>query len=102
MPKDELPNHNCIKHLRSVVQQQQTRIAELEKTSAEHKHQLAEQVGAGLPRSRVSRRKGRPRLLGHQTPKKGLGDEGSGCRAAGAERSQGTRAVVHRRRRGGS
>lgn len=44
MPKDELPNHNCIKHLRSVVQQQQTRIAELEKTSAEHKHQLAEQV----------------------------------------------------------
>lgn len=22
MPKDELPNHNCIKHLRSVVQQQ--------------------------------------------------------------------------------
>lgn len=47
MPKDELPNHNCIKHLRSVVQQQQTRIAELEKTSAEHKHQLAEQVGPG-------------------------------------------------------
>lgn len=45
MPKDELPNHNCIKHLRSVVQQQQTRIAELEKSSAEHKHQLAEQVG---------------------------------------------------------
>ncbi|RMB90374.1 hypothetical protein DUI87_33260 [Hirundo rustica rustica] len=43
MPKDELPNHNCIKHLRSVVQQQQTRIAELEKTSAEHKPQLAEQ-----------------------------------------------------------
>lgn len=43
MPKDELPNHNCIKHLRSVVQQQQSRIAELEKTSAEHKHQLAEQ-----------------------------------------------------------
>lgn len=43
MPKDELPNHNCIKHLRSVVQQQQQRIAELEKTSAEHKHQLAEQ-----------------------------------------------------------
>ncbi|NXG07977.1 RNF41 ligase, partial [Sakesphorus luctuosus] len=50
MPKDELPNHNCIKHLRSVVQQQQTRIAELEKTSAEHKHQLAEQVSAwGVP-----------------------------------------------------
>ncbi|NWX31613.1 RNF41 ligase, partial [Notiomystis cincta] len=49
MPKDELPNHNCIKHLRSVVQQQQTRIAELEKTSAEHKHQLAEQVGLGMP-----------------------------------------------------
>ncbi|NXO91185.1 RNF41 ligase, partial [Certhia brachydactyla] len=51
MPKDELPNHNCIKHLRSVVQQQQTRIAELEKTSAEHKHQLAEQVGPGMPGS---------------------------------------------------
>ncbi|KAJ8390503.1 hypothetical protein AAFF_G00103000 [Aldrovandia affinis] len=43
MPKDELPNHNCIKHLRSVVQQQQSKIAELEKTAAEHKHQLAEQ-----------------------------------------------------------
>ncbi|XP_054574941.1 E3 ubiquitin-protein ligase NRDP1 isoform X1 [Eptesicus fuscus] len=43
MPKDELPNHNCVKHLRSVVQQQQTRIAELEKSSAEHKHQLSEQ-----------------------------------------------------------
>ncbi|XP_049631710.1 E3 ubiquitin-protein ligase NRDP1-like [Suncus etruscus] len=41
MPKDELPNHSCINHLRSVVQQQQTRIAELEKTSAEHKPQLA-------------------------------------------------------------
>lgn len=44
MPKDELANHNCIKHLRSVVQQQQSKIAELEKTAAEHKHQLAEQV----------------------------------------------------------
>lgn len=44
MPKDELPNHNCIKHLRSVVQQQQTKISELEKTVAEHKHQLGEQV----------------------------------------------------------
>lgn len=44
MPKDEVPNHNCIKHLRSVVQQQQTKIADLEKTAAEHKHQLAEQV----------------------------------------------------------
>lgn len=44
MPKDELPNHNCIKHLRSVVQLQQTKISELEKTVAEHKHQLGEQV----------------------------------------------------------
>lgn len=44
MPKDEVANHNCIKHLRSVVQQQQTKIADLEKTAAEHKHQLAEQV----------------------------------------------------------
>lgn len=44
MPKDELPNHNCIKHLRSVVQQQQTKISDLEKTVAEHKHQLGEQV----------------------------------------------------------
>ncbi|KAM4796853.1 E3 ubiquitin-protein ligase NRDP1 [Rhinophrynus dorsalis] len=43
MPKDELPNHNCIKHLRSVVQQQQSRIGELEKAAAENKHQLAEQ-----------------------------------------------------------
>lgn len=46
MPKDELPNHNCIKHLRSVVQQQQTKISELEKNVAEHKHQLGEQVRA--------------------------------------------------------
>lgn len=44
MPKDEVPNHNCIKHLRSVVQQQQTKISELEKNVAEHKHQLGEQV----------------------------------------------------------
>lgn len=44
MPKDELPSHNCIKHLRSVVQQQQTKISELEKNVAEHKHQLGEQV----------------------------------------------------------
>lgn len=44
MPKDELPNHNCIKHLRSVVQQQQTKVSDLEKTVAEHKHQLGEQV----------------------------------------------------------
>lgn len=39
-----MSNHNCIKHLRSVVQQQQTKISELEKTVAEHKHQLGEQV----------------------------------------------------------
>ncbi|XP_049631711.1 E3 ubiquitin-protein ligase NRDP1-like [Suncus etruscus] len=52
MPKDELPNHSCINHLCSVVQQQQTRIAELEKSSAEdeqqlaeHKHQLEKQKG---------------------------------------------------------
>ncbi|KAK1898935.1 E3 ubiquitin-protein ligase NRDP1 [Dissostichus eleginoides] len=43
MPKDEVPNHNCIKHLRTVVGQQQTRISDLEKTVAEHKHQLGEQ-----------------------------------------------------------
>ncbi|XP_052027691.1 E3 ubiquitin-protein ligase NRDP1-like [Apodemus sylvaticus] len=43
VPKDELPNHSSIKYLCSMVQQQQTRISELEKTSAEHKHQLAEQ-----------------------------------------------------------
>uniref|UniRef100_A0A8C5GU14 E3 ubiquitin-protein ligase NRDP1 n=1 Tax=Gouania willdenowi TaxID=441366 RepID=A0A8C5GU14_GOUWI len=43
MPKDELPNHNCVKHLRSVVQLQQSKISELEKTAAEHKHQLGEQ-----------------------------------------------------------
>ncbi|AWP10193.1 E3 ubiquitin-protein ligase NRDP1 [Scophthalmus maximus] len=43
MPKDEQPNHNCIKHLRTVVQQQQTKISDLEKTVAEHKHQLGEQ-----------------------------------------------------------
>nr|XP_029520857.1 E3 ubiquitin-protein ligase NRDP1-like isoform X1 [Oncorhynchus nerka]XP_029520858.1 E3 ubiquitin-protein ligase NRDP1-like isoform X1 [Oncorhynchus nerka] len=43
MPKDEMCNHNCIKHLRGVVQQQQTKISELEKNAAEHKHQLGEQ-----------------------------------------------------------
>lgn len=44
MPKDEMHGHNCIRHLRSVVQLQQGKIGELEKTAAEHKHQLAEQV----------------------------------------------------------
>lgn len=44
MPKDEVINHNCIKHLRSVVQLQQGKIADLERTAVEHKHQLAEQV----------------------------------------------------------
>ena len=44
MPKDEMSNHNCIKHLRSVVQQQATKISDLEKNVAEHKHQLGEQV----------------------------------------------------------
>ncbi|CAL8235874.1 unnamed protein product [Boreogadus saida] len=43
MPKDEMSNHNCIKHLRSVVQQQATKISDLEKNVAEHKHQLGEQ-----------------------------------------------------------
>uniref|UniRef100_G1Q8D6 E3 ubiquitin-protein ligase NRDP1 n=1 Tax=Myotis lucifugus TaxID=59463 RepID=G1Q8D6_MYOLU len=46
MPKDELPSHRRIAHLRAVVQQQQARIAELEKTSADHAHQLAEQKRA--------------------------------------------------------
>lgn len=44
MPKDEASSHNCIKHLRSVVQQQQGKVTDLDKTAAEHKHQLAEQV----------------------------------------------------------
>ncbi|GAB1302926.1 E3 ubiquitin-protein ligase NRDP1 [Apodemus speciosus] len=43
VPKDEMPNHNSIKYLCSMVQEQQTRISDLEKTSVEHKHQLAEQ-----------------------------------------------------------
>ncbi|XP_029549569.1 E3 ubiquitin-protein ligase NRDP1 isoform X3 [Salmo trutta] len=43
MPKDEVSSHNCIKHLRSVVQQQQGKVTDLDKTAAEHKHQLAEQ-----------------------------------------------------------
>ncbi|XP_053437115.1 E3 ubiquitin-protein ligase NRDP1-like [Nycticebus coucang] len=43
MSKEKLPNHNCIKNLCSVIQRQQRRIAELETTSAEHKHQLVEQ-----------------------------------------------------------
>ncbi|XP_054565477.1 E3 ubiquitin-protein ligase NRDP1-like [Eptesicus fuscus] len=46
MPREELPNHHCITHLRAVVQQQQARLAELEKTSADHAHQLAEQKRA--------------------------------------------------------
>nr|KAF6416168.1 hypothetical protein HJG59_009464 [Molossus molossus] len=44
MPQDELPHHSCLTHLRSVAQQQQTRIAQLERTSAEQEHQLAEQT----------------------------------------------------------
>ncbi|XP_042180510.1 E3 ubiquitin-protein ligase NRDP1 isoform X3 [Oncorhynchus tshawytscha] len=43
MPKDEVSSHNCIKHLRSVVQQQQGKVTDLDKTAAENKHQLAEQ-----------------------------------------------------------
>uniref|UniRef100_A0A803Y0H1 E3 ubiquitin-protein ligase NRDP1 domain-containing protein n=1 Tax=Meleagris gallopavo TaxID=9103 RepID=A0A803Y0H1_MELGA len=43
MPKNELPNYSCIKHLRSVMQLQQTRIAELQNTSVKHEHQRAEQ-----------------------------------------------------------
>ncbi|NXX73516.1 RNF41 ligase, partial [Urocolius indicus] len=77
MPKDELPNHNCIKHLRSVVQQQQTRIAELEKTSAEHKHQLAEQVGLGSLVGESLMGKATLHLLRHQ---QGFVGTESGCR----------------------
>nr|XP_034342108.1 E3 ubiquitin-protein ligase NRDP1-like [Arvicanthis niloticus] len=43
MTKNELASHNCIKHLSSMIHQQQAHISELEKTSAEHLHQLAEQ-----------------------------------------------------------
>ncbi|KAM8968387.1 E3 ubiquitin-protein ligase NRDP1-like [Sarcophilus harrisii] len=43
MSNGELPNHNCIEHLHSMVQQQETHITELEKTSAEQKFQLEEQ-----------------------------------------------------------
>ncbi|XP_036620974.1 E3 ubiquitin-protein ligase NRDP1-like [Trichosurus vulpecula] len=43
MSSEELPNHNCIKHLHSMVQQQETHITELEKASDEQKYQLAEQ-----------------------------------------------------------
>uniref|UniRef100_A0A5F8H873 E3 ubiquitin-protein ligase NRDP1 n=1 Tax=Monodelphis domestica TaxID=13616 RepID=A0A5F8H873_MONDO len=43
MSKGELSNHNCIKYLHSMVQQQEMHIAELEKTSAQQKYQLAEQ-----------------------------------------------------------
>ncbi|XP_054977082.1 E3 ubiquitin-protein ligase NRDP1-like [Sorex araneus] len=41
--KDELPQHNCIEHLHSRIQQQHSHILELEKTSAEQKHQLVVQ-----------------------------------------------------------
>ncbi|CAB1336560.1 unnamed protein product [Coregonus sp. 'balchen'] len=61
MPKDEMCNHNCIKHLRGVVQQQHTKISELEKNAAEHKHQLGEQavikrslIDSGCPLSIVN------------------------------------------------
>ncbi|XP_053436132.1 E3 ubiquitin-protein ligase NRDP1-like [Nycticebus coucang] len=43
MPQDQLPKHNCVKHMISVIQRQQTRIAELEMMSVEQKHQLEEQ-----------------------------------------------------------
>lgn len=45
-PQEEPPSHPCITHLRAVVQQQQARLAELEKTSADHAQQLAGQQRA--------------------------------------------------------
>ncbi|XP_049622902.1 E3 ubiquitin-protein ligase NRDP1-like [Suncus etruscus] len=43
MANDELPQHNCIKHLHFQLEQQQKNISELEKISAEQKKQLVEQ-----------------------------------------------------------
>ncbi|XP_054974397.1 E3 ubiquitin-protein ligase NRDP1-like [Sorex araneus] len=42
MTQDELPSHHCVMHLSSTVQQQQGRLAELERTSAKHRRQLME------------------------------------------------------------
>lgn len=46
MPRDQLPGHSCARHLRTVVEQQQVRLGELEKAWAEHGQQLAEQKRA--------------------------------------------------------
>ncbi|XP_036307377.1 E3 ubiquitin-protein ligase NRDP1-like [Pipistrellus kuhlii] len=45
-PREELPARHCLPHLRALVQQQQARLAELERASADHALQLAEQKRA--------------------------------------------------------
>ncbi|KAJ8320414.1 hypothetical protein KUTeg_002001 [Tegillarca granosa] len=43
VPKDELKDHNCVRELRNLVQQQQHKIAEMTSELAEHKIQINEQ-----------------------------------------------------------
>ncbi|KAL5005635.1 hypothetical protein ScPMuIL_016793 [Solemya velum] len=43
VPKDELKDHNCVRELRNLVQQQQHKIAEMQTGISEHKLALGEQ-----------------------------------------------------------
>ncbi|KAK4302261.1 hypothetical protein Pmani_025637 [Petrolisthes manimaculis] len=43
VPKDELKDHNCLRELRSLIQSQSGKIAELQQELAENKYQLNEQ-----------------------------------------------------------
>ena len=42
IPKDELQDHNCVRELRCLIQQQQTKIVDLQTEGAELKLQQAE------------------------------------------------------------
>ncbi|KAL3854653.1 hypothetical protein ACJMK2_013913 [Sinanodonta woodiana] len=43
VPKDELKNHNCVRELRGVVQQQNQMVVEMQSKLAEHKLQISDQ-----------------------------------------------------------
>ncbi|KAL3854652.1 hypothetical protein ACJMK2_013912 [Sinanodonta woodiana] len=43
VPKDELKNHNCVRELRGLVQQQNQKVVEMQSELAEHKLQISEQ-----------------------------------------------------------
>ncbi|XP_064598381.1 LOW QUALITY PROTEIN: E3 ubiquitin-protein ligase NRDP1-like [Liolophura sinensis] len=42
VPKDELKDHNCVRELRTVMQQQQQKITEIQTEGSEHKLQISE------------------------------------------------------------